>query len=575
MADGIPSTDVSKLSAQDAAEPRSVLRGFLQRRASTRLNLLAVALLSGVILGYGLDYAGIASAFTDPVAHIRAQDESVYAHISLRMAERGGWLTPVVMGRYLLQKPPLLEWICAFSLKLFGPTLIALRAPSLLAAVAATVLIFFWTLQSYSLETAWTAVALLLSNPLWHTLARLCYTDMLFILCTISALYCHSRDAALQDWRFRAGFAVSTAAAIMTKSAAGLIPLLVLALSALVWRRATIGLLSIAQVAAIVAALAGPWHLYQILVHPQWFWADYVHVQLIGFGTHPPSQSSGETQVGFYSRRLWDTDPVLVAMAIAALFSFVKKFYRSRSLDSALLASWIAVVMCALLAFRYRNLPYASYAIPPIGMLAAAYSPRWRWRTLILSAVFLVKVAFPNQTWGLPLGRATPLPSAAPLRSYAEMRRPNELIVISPEDDEFYASTLALPKVRYAFVDPSGVVANYAPLYVDLGITVTTAEFIHMRDLESEFLRRLRRSGMDSPAALGTAIVMQSDADVEKILRASPSSDFLMPNRIGESLPAQVLTGRSLKKLDGAWFLLADQPPNNPLSPPFSRAPDW
>jgi hypothetical protein len=540
---------------------------------------VAVVVVSTAVLGYGINHSRIASAFTDPISHIRAQDESIYAHISLRMAERGGWLTPVIMGRYLLQKPPLLVWISGFSLKLFGPTLTALRAPSLMASVAATVLIFFWISQSYSFEAAWTTVAFLLSNPLWHTLARLCYTDMLFALWVIFAVYCLGRDPALKSWRFRMGFAVCTAAAIMTKSVAGLIPLLVLALRALIWRREGVGWARTAQVGAIIVVLAAPWHLYQILVHPQWFWADYVQVQLIGFGTHPPAQSSDETQLWFYSRRLWDSDPVLTGLAILALFPFLLKLYQRKSADSALLAAWIAVVVGALLTFRYRNLPYALYVIPPLAILAAVYSPRWplfpRYgRTVVLSAVFLLKVVYPSQPWGLPLGSAKPIPSADSIRSYAEQKRPNELIVVSP-DDEFYACTLSLPKVQYAFVDPAGVVASYAPHYVYLGITVSTAEFIHMPDLEGEFLARLRQEGMNSGEALGTAIVMQSEAEAAELVRASPGSDFLVPRAIGELLPSEALAGHSVAKTEGGWFLLAGHPPRDPPSPVFARAPRW
>ena len=558
-----------------------------RRRRLLHLNLGAVLAVSTVVLGYGINHSGIATAFVDPISHIRGQDESVYAHISLRMAERGGWLTPVYMGRYLLQKPPLLVWISGFSLKLFGPTLAALRAPSLIAAVAATGLIFFWISRSYSLEAAWTAAIFLLSNPLWHTLARLCYLDMLFVFWVISALYCLYRDPALENRRFRVGFAACTAAAIMTKSLAGLIPLIVLALRALIWRKDEVSWARAAQLIAIVVGLAGPWHLYQMLVHPQWFWADYVQVQLIGFGTHPPAQSSDESQIWFYFRRLWDSDPVLMGLAILSLFPLLRKLYQRESLDSALLAAllsaWIAVVMGALLAFRYRNLPYALYMIPPLAILAAVYPPRWLIfskyaRTALLSAVFLAKVIFPSQPWGLPLGSAQPLPSAAAIRSYSEQKRPNELIVVSPED-EFYSSSLSLPQVRYAFVDPSGVVASYAPHYVYLGITVTAPEFIHISDLQSEFLTRLRGWGMASSEGLATAIVMQSEADVVELVRARPSSDFLIPSRIAESLPletaSEALSGHSVKNTEGAWFLLAGYPPRDPPSPVFSRVPRW
>ena len=52
------------------------------------------------LLGLGVGRPGVAEAFSDPVTHIRAQDESEYANSALRMANGGGWLTPRFMGRY-------------------------------------------------------------------------------------------------------------------------------------------------------------------------------------------------------------------------------------------------------------------------------------------------------------------------------------------------------------------------------------------------------------------------------------------------------------------------------------------
>ena len=146
------------------------------------LQLLVVAAVATVVLGYGIDRASVGTAYSDPFSKIRAQDECTYANSALGLAHAGGWLTPKVLGRYLLFKPPLLLWMAGFSLKMFGQSLWALRLPALAAGVCATLIVFWWTRRERSILIACAAVALFLSNPLMHIFARLCYTDMLVVV---------------------------------------------------------------------------------------------------------------------------------------------------------------------------------------------------------------------------------------------------------------------------------------------------------------------------------------------------------------------------------------------------------
>lgn len=537
-------------------------------------NLLAVLALSALVLGYGSAHSGIASTITDPVSHVRAQDESIYAHAALRMAIHGDWATPKVMGRLLLEKPPLFVWMAALSLKCFGPTLFALRAPSILAAILATAVIFLWCSRSASIGAGWAAVALLLSNPLWHIFARLGYMDMLFTWWMAAAIYVLQKDPDLSAWRCRAAFAACTGAAIMTKSVAGLIPMFVLILMAAL-RTDRSALARILQVCAMAGIVIAPWYLYQIWAHPHWFWADYVQVQLIDFGTHPVAQISNEWQVWFYLRRLVETDPILMLLAAFSLPSLLMQARKRARADALVLALSIAVVVGALLAFRYRNLPYALYIVPFLAVLGAAYAPRWRWRTTGLGAVFLLKIAFPAQPWGLPLGTSSPLPPAAAIRSYAQQMRPTELIVVSP-DDNFYSCTLAIPRVRYAYIDPADVVRKYAPHYAYLGIAVTADQFLHLPEERAVFLQRLKDWGVDSDEPLATAIGVPSEAQVSDLIRAYPRSDFLVPASLGAQLPSAALSEHDVLRSESGWFLLARQPAVEVVRSPFAeRPPRW
>ena len=159
--------------------------------------LLLFAAVAAALLGYGFARPDIAAVYSDPVSRVRTQDEAVYASSAVGLATGGGWLTPKLLGRYLLFKPPLLLWLSGASLKTLGISRFALRLPVLLAGVLATVLLFLWAARGHSLAAACAAGLLLVSNPLWHTFSRVCYTDMLLVAAMAAALFTVARDPRL------------------------------------------------------------------------------------------------------------------------------------------------------------------------------------------------------------------------------------------------------------------------------------------------------------------------------------------------------------------------------------------
>ena len=70
-------------------------------------------------------------------------DESRYAQIAIEMIDSGNWVTPTLSGVPYLDKPPLLYWLTAASMSMFGQNETAARLPCALSAVL-TVLATFW-----------------------------------------------------------------------------------------------------------------------------------------------------------------------------------------------------------------------------------------------------------------------------------------------------------------------------------------------------------------------------------------------------------------------------------------------
>jgi hypothetical protein len=528
------------------------------------LELVAAIAIAAALLGYGLDRASVGNAYSDPVGKTRAQDESSFANSALTMARQGGWLTPRVLGRYLMQKPPLLLWLSGIALKIFGISLWALRWPALAAAICATSIVFGGLRRNQSLLVACAAAAMLLSNPLWHIFARLCYTDMLWTAAMVGAMAILQANPRLDSLRSMLGFGACTSAAVMVKSVAGLLPLFILFGYCVLARREdrpAFGRLAI--VMAVIIALTAPWHIYQFIEHRQWFWADYVQTQLLGFGFHAPIATSGDSGIVYYFKRLLLTDPVLLLLLATALpFCIVALRDRSKT-GALLLALWLAMTAGALLLFGFHNLPYALTVIPPACWIAARYSPlfsvgRAKWGLIALAVIFAIKCYGHREPWGLSFGAVEPLPTVAPLRWYHDLGRSNELI-IADADDAFYSSTLSLPRVRYFLVDPSDVIRRFLPFYAYLGVMLSEDEFERLGSVEAQYAARLKSWDLDSTEPIGTTIVGPSEEALIRLVKARPDADYSVTDKELALLDARsALTRHQVTRTaDGRAFLLA------------------
>lgn len=479
----------------------------------------AVFLVSLLVAGYGVPSTPLADGYVDTVGRIAAQDEAVYSHVALQMAVDGQWMTPKFMHRLVLFKPPLLYWASAASVRLFGNTVFALRLPSILASAAVAALI-------YAVLGGWPGLAgalLLLSDPLWHIVSRLVLTDALLTFFIVVAIHGVSRSSQLQ-------FALGSAAALLTKGIAGLIPLMAFGLwwitspGAERWplRKAVSWMVSCWPAVLIWGAIQ--WSLY-----PRWFWTEFVEVEILGYSLGAPPQTSAESPLWFYLRRLALTDALLLISASVAI-PVVLRQWRTRP-DRRL---WLALALAVAVAVsgnQYRNIAYVLPAIPAICLLAASIAHRYaRPAVGILVLVMAVRIANPQQPWGL---RYQPLHSVAvtgALDRYAKVGRSQDLLIVDPED-EFVATTLGLPKVRYIYFGDSEGFQRYGLDFRHLGIVVTLKEWRNLAALRPIFAQRLRAWGLHSADPIASVILLRDPTELPGLLAASPKADFLLRTR--------------------------------------------
>jgi hypothetical protein len=526
--------------------------------------LCAVALLALACLLTRAARVGMAGDYVDPISKITAQDEALYAHSAIYMARNGQWLTPRFMGRLGLYKPPLLAWAAGLSARIGGVTRLSLRFPVALACSLALGLIFLWVAEIRSWQAGVCAAILLASSHLWHSLGSLCMTDGLLASFFIAGMYCLFADPWLESRAALWGLSASVAAAVLTKSVAGVLPLGTLGLYWLAaprkykpafWRVCAAGLLAL--------ALASPWYIYQLLTHHRWFWTEHINVEILGFGAGAPPQTSVDSHLFFYLTRLVLLDPVLVAAALVAIPAFIGAL-RKRSPEAVLLACWSAVVLASVLGWGYRNAAYLLPLIPALAILSSSYGPVAHtkpaaWLLVLAAAVFVWKAMMPAAPWGVSFARGSVQPVAPIVSSYCQQERSNELIAVGVDDD-FYASLLPLPRLRYALEGKPGVEGPYNMGFAQMGIIVTADQFDHLEQWMPVFRQRLREWGMNTGDPVGTLILAESPAQFADIVRAHPGTDFLFADRFREAVaPAAAATHVLVEAAPGHFFLLSRQ----------------
>ncbi len=492
---------------------------------------------------------GIASGYIDSVKKLGAQDEAVYTREAIHMATRGNWLTMTYLDRYVLFKPPLLMWLSGASAKLLGISPFTLRLPSLLAGALICLMVFLM-----SKRAGWAAVVLLVSDRLFHTLARANMTDIILCACVVSGFYFFLRDTTLRSRAAFWGFAVSCALAILAKSIAGLLPFVAVLVFLLI-RRQKSGLWRLIQAGLVATVIVLPWHVYQLQTHYQWFLAEYLGVQLLAFGGKPP-QTSQESQIVFYITRLFLTDPVIAVLALLAIPAWIK--HRAQPL-ATLLFAWFLVFGGALLIFQYRSAQYMLPLIPVFALAAAAYCPllEKRFAVACLCAIFIAKAALPNQTWGNSFERGSTLALAKPLTDYCGLQRPNELLILE-SSDEFYSSVLPLTHIRYGWSDPNDSYLLLEPHLRYLGILLPPADFLAIPAMESTYRKRLADWGLHNTKSIGTAIAAHVASEFTPIIISRPGSDFLLPRTL---IPSEALETHTVREAaQGHVFLIARQP---------------
>jgi len=122
------------------------------------------------------------------------RDESRFAQASRQMAESGtleGWVVPRIQDRPRLNKPPLIYWLQAASVRVLGDQgrrhegIWVYRLPSLLAAVGTVLLTWRLGMSMFDPRAAWLGAALLAASPVFAWEAHQARADQVLVLTVV------------------------------------------------------------------------------------------------------------------------------------------------------------------------------------------------------------------------------------------------------------------------------------------------------------------------------------------------------------------------------------------------------
>jgi 4-amino-4-deoxy-L-arabinose transferase-like glycosyltransferase len=242
---------VSGRSTPDGPEGTAAARsGLISTRAIAAGGAAAIAAFATLIFFFHLGTYGL----WEP-------DEGRYAEIAREMLATGNFVVPHLNYVPYIEKPPLLYWLTALSMWLFGVNEFAARFVNAAAALGGVLATYCFTLRAFDYRRAILAAVVLATSALYAEMAQVLTTDMLLtatLTVALFAFFLHWRDGGAWCWLFYSAMGL----AMLTKGPVGaVIPLL--AGAVFLWRegelRGAMRRFRVIPGMMLAAAISVPW----------------------------------------------------------------------------------------------------------------------------------------------------------------------------------------------------------------------------------------------------------------------------------------------------------------------------
>lgn len=368
-------------------------------------DLMFLSLLFGFLFLYGLGHAPL----IDP-------DEGRYAEIPRAMLERGDLITPMLNHVKYFEKPPLLYWLNAGSMKLLGQNEFAARLPSALAGLLTVLVTYAAGRRLLHRRTGIVAACILGSTAGFLFQSRIILTDMVLTFCLSSALFCFLlalNSSENQRRLFYRLFFICCGLAVLAKGLIGIVlPAGVIFWYLLVGKRWHI-LFEIPWISGLFLfmAVTAPWFVLVSLKNPEFpeFFFIREHFQRFTSTIHRRSQPA------------WFFLPILLLTMLPWSFFLpgsLKKSWNERHANngtSLFLLIWPLVIILFFSLSSSKLIPYILPVFPALSLLVAhRAASQWHSRrpdhtpaVVVLGSLLLVAgialVSIPLLPWLPPL----------------------------------------------------------------------------------------------------------------------------------------------------------------------------
>jgi 4-amino-4-deoxy-L-arabinose transferase-like glycosyltransferase len=333
-------------------------------------------------------------------------DEGRFAEIGREMAVGGDWVVPHLNGIPHFQKPPMLYWLTALSIRGLGVNEWAVRLPSAVAAAGTVGFAMMMAGLLFGKSTRWKTGLILATCIEFFVLARVITTDMVLTFWITAAVAAFVFHAKRQSWLSLAGFYVAMGLGFLTK---GPMALLVPCCAAFAWiigRRCRSGESTrMFWWIGIPVTLAIGLSWFVVLTHrfPELldYFARYELVQRIASGIHKRNKPF------WYPVAMLSAGVLPWTVFLPGLLARSWRRRRAGDATAYLFIGWIAVPLIVLSLAQSKLATYVLPLIPPLAILLArsweqvAGSLSWRWTVTALSAAFIIVLA----AWPLTIVR--------------------------------------------------------------------------------------------------------------------------------------------------------------------------
>lgn len=303
-------------------------------------------------------------------------DEGRYIEIAREMAVTGDFVTPRLDGVKYFEKPALMYWLQALTVKAFGVNEWVARAWTVFFSLMGILAVYLFTQAYFSRLTALGAAGILSLNIFYYAHSRIIILDMpvaVFITVALLSFYaaCQSVEKR-RKYLFGALFFACSALATLTK---GLMSLAIPGMVILIWvgmtrRWQDLKIAFHPLGIALFFLIAAPWHIIVSLKNPDFAWFYFVQEHFLRFTT---------TVHGRY-KPFWFFVPVL----LVGLFPWVIFLFQSLKvsvekmrlkLDSpeTFLMIWAGFVFCFFSISSSKLIPYILPCVPPLSILMGSY----------------------------------------------------------------------------------------------------------------------------------------------------------------------------------------------------------